>query len=159
MANYNKVILVGNLTRDPELKYTPSGTAVAEFGLAINSSYTSREGEKRDEVCFVDINVFGRQAETSAQYLSKGRQALIEGRLKYDQWETQDGQKRSKLRVTAERVQFLGSRGEGGDGGGGGGGSNRGSSQNRPARADDAGQAPPQNDGGSGDMGDDDIPF
>ncbi len=111
MASYNKVILMGNLTRDPELKYTPSGTAVAEFGLATNRTYNSVSGEKKEEVCFVDVSVFGRKAEVVNEYLSKGRPLLIEGRLKFDSWETQDGQRRSKLRVVAENFQFIGSRG------------------------------------------------
>ena len=112
MANYNRVILIGNLTRDPELRYTPSGTAVTDLGLAINRRYRTREGEWRDEVCFVDVSVMGRSAETCAQYLKKGRPAMVEGHLKLDQWEGKDGQRRSKLRVAGERVQFLGGRGE-----------------------------------------------
>jgi single-strand DNA-binding protein len=106
MASLNKVLLLGNLTRDPELRYAPNGTAVARFGLAINSRY--RQGEEwKDDVCFVDVVVFGRQAETAGEYLSKGRMALIEGRLQWRSWEGQDGQKRSKHEVIAERVQFL----------------------------------------------------
>jgi|SRR5262245_35782585 single-strand DNA-binding protein len=106
MASLNKVVLLGNLTRDPELRYAPNGTAVARFGLAINSRY--RQGEEwKDDVCFVDIVVFGRQAETAGEYLSKGRMALIEGRLQWRSWEGQDGQKRSKHEVIAERVQFM----------------------------------------------------
>jgi single-strand DNA-binding protein len=108
MASFNKVILIGNLTRDPELKYTPSGTAVAEFGLAMDRAWTSREGEKREEVCFVDVSAFGKQAEAISNHLHKGSQACVEGRLTLDQWEAQDGQKRSKLKVTAESVTFLG---------------------------------------------------
>jgi len=113
MASYNRVILVGNLTRDPELRYLPSGTAVAEFGMAINRRYRTREGEDREEVCFVDISTMGRSAEVCAQYLKKGRLVMVEGRLKLDQWENKEGQRRSKLRVVGERVQFLGGRGEG----------------------------------------------
>jgi single-strand DNA-binding protein len=106
MASLNKVLLLGNLTRDPELRYAPNGTAVARFGLAINSRY--RQGEEwKDDVCFVDVVVFGRQAETAGEYLSKGRMALIEGRLQWRSWEGQDGQKRSKHEVIAERVQFM----------------------------------------------------
>lgn len=115
MASFNKVFLMGNLTRDPELKYTPSGTAVAEFGLAVNRTFTNVSGEKKDEVCFVDVSVFGRKAEVVNEYLVKGRPIFIEGRLKFDSWQTQDGQKRSKLRVVAENFQFIGRSGEGAD--------------------------------------------
>src|SRR5450755_3730815 len=121
MANFNKVILAGNLTRDPELRYTPKGLAIAKIGMAINRNWTSESGEKKEEVTFVDVDAFGRQAETLAQYMKKGSPVLIEGRLKLDQWDDkQTGQKRSKLGVTVEGVQFQGSgnRGEsGGDGG------------------------------------------
>lgn len=106
MASLNKVLLLGNLTRDPELRYAPNGTAVARFGLAINSRF--RQGEEwKDDVCFVDIVVFGRQAETAGEYLSKGRMALVEGRLQWRSWEGPDGQKRSKHEVIADRVQFM----------------------------------------------------
>lgn len=107
MANLNKVFLMGNLTRDPELRYVPSGAPVATFGLAVNRRYVTQSGEKKDEVCFVRIVVFGKQAESCSQYLSKGRPVFIEGRLQYRAWE-QDGQKRSILDVIADRVQFLG---------------------------------------------------
>lgn len=108
MAYYNKVILMGNLTRDPELKYLPSGTAVANFGLAINRRYTDREsGEKREEVCFVDIGAFGTWGENCNQYLSKGSTVLVEGRLRFSTWETDDGQRRSKLSVVSFRGQFI----------------------------------------------------
>jgi single-strand DNA-binding protein len=106
MANFNKVILLGNLTRDPELRYTPSGTPVASFGLAVNQR-SGQGDERREEVCFVDIVAFGRQAETASEFLSKGRAALIEGRLQWRSWEGQDGQKRSKHEVIAERIQFM----------------------------------------------------
>jgi len=128
MASYNKVLLMGNLTRDPELRYTPGGAVVAEFGLAVNRQYRTQSGESREETTFVDIVVWGRQAETVNQYLSKGRPVLVEGRLQYDSWEGQDGQKRSKIRVTAERVQFLGGRGDSG-------GQGQGQGQGRPAQA------------------------
>jgi len=109
MANYNKVLLIGNLTRDPEVRYTPKGTAIANLGLAVNRTYTLESGEQKEEVTFVDVEVWGRQAETTGQYLSKGRPVFIEGRLKLDQWDDKEsGQKRSKLKVVAERVQFLG---------------------------------------------------
>lgn len=110
MANLNKVLLIGNLTRDPELRYIPSGTAVANFGLATNRVYTTQDGERKEEVCFVDIVTWAKTAENCANYLSKGSPIFIEGRLQYDSWETEDGQKRSRLRVVADRVQFLGGR-------------------------------------------------
>ena len=111
MATLNRVILMGNLTRDPELRYTPSGTAVADLGLAMNRRWKSQDGEWQEEATFVNIEVWGRQAETSAQYLSKGRQVLVEGRLKLDRWEAKTGEKRSRLKVVGERVVFLGSPG------------------------------------------------
>jgi len=107
MASLNKVFLMGNLTRDPELRYVPSGAPVATFGLAVNRRFVTQHGEKKDEVCFVRIVVFGKQAESCSQYLNKGRLVFIEGRLQYRSWE-QEGQKRSVLDVVADRVQFLG---------------------------------------------------
>lgn len=104
---FNKVILLGNLTRNPELSYTPSGTAIAKFGLAVNRKFKQGE-DLKEEVCFIDIKVFGKQAESASQYLSKGRAALIEGRLQQSRWETEDGQKRSKHEVVAESVTFVG---------------------------------------------------
>ena len=116
MASYNKVILMGNLTRDPELKYLPSGTAVARLGLAVSHSYTDRQsGEKKEEVCFIDLDAFGKTAEVMNEYLQKGRPVLIEGRLRYRTWETDDGQKRGKHDVFVERFQFVDSRQEGGE--------------------------------------------
>lgn len=109
MADLNKVILAGRLTRDPELRHTPSGVATSELGLAISESYRTKSGELKESTCFVDVVVWGRQAETCATYLKRGSPALIEGRLQLDQWETDKGEKRSKLRVKADRVQFLGS--------------------------------------------------
>jgi single-strand DNA-binding protein len=110
MANFNKVILVGNLTRDPELRYTPKGMAITKIGLAVNRVWTNESGEKKEEVTFVDVDIFGRTAENVAQYMRKGRPILVEGRLRLDQWDDkQTGQKRSKLGVVAETVQFLGS--------------------------------------------------
>ena len=120
MANFNKVLLIGNLTRDPELKHTPSNQAVASIGLAVNRSFSTKDGEKREETTFVDCEAWGRQAEVMSQYLAKGRPVMIEGRLKLDQWQDKDGNNRSKLRVVVENFQFLGGRGEGGPGGGGG---------------------------------------
>ncbi|HUT01651.1 MAG TPA: single-stranded DNA-binding protein [Phycisphaerae bacterium] len=108
MANFNKIILVGNLTRDPQLSYLPSQTPVVEFGLAVNRNWTAQDGQKREETCFIDCRAYGRQAETINRYLAKGRQALVEGRLQFDTWEGQDGQRRSKHRVFVERCQFLG---------------------------------------------------
>lgn len=107
MANYNKVILVGNLTRDPQLSYLPSQTPVVDFGLAVNRRWRSQDGQQREEVCFIDCRAFGKQAETINQYTSKGRQILVEGRLTLDQWQDQSGQKHSKHRVTVEGFQFL----------------------------------------------------
>jgi len=107
MASLNKVILLGNLTRDPELRYAPNGTAVARFGLAVNTQRAGQGEDRKEEVCFVDIVAFGRQAETASEYLSKGRPALVEGRLQWRSWEGQDGQKRSKHEVVADRIQFM----------------------------------------------------
>jgi len=112
MAGYNKVILVGNLTRDPQLRYLPNNTAVCDFGLAVNRRWRDKDGNQKEEVCFVDVTAFGRQAETINQYMAKGRTMLLEGRLRFDSWTGQDGQKRSKLSVVAENFQFLGTRGE-----------------------------------------------
>jgi single-strand DNA-binding protein len=118
MASFNKVILMGNLTRDPELRYTPKGTAIAKVGLAVNRVWTNEAGEKKEEVTFVDVDIFGRTAENVGQYMRKGRPILVEGRLKLDQWDDkQSGQKRSRLGVVAETVQFLGSAPGGGEGG------------------------------------------
>jgi single-strand DNA-binding protein len=143
MASLNKVMLLGNLTRDPELRYTPSGTAVANFGLAVNRRYGQGE-ERKEEVCFVDIVAFGRQAEIVGEYLTKGRLALIEGRLQWRSWEGQDGQKRSKHEVVAENVQLMPrSRDEGMERSGTGTGTPRG--------AEEVDLPPPHED--------DDIPF
>jgi single-strand DNA-binding protein len=108
MANYNKIILVGNLTRDPQLTYLPSQTAVVDFGLAVNRTWNDQNSQKREEVCFIDVRAFGKQAETINHYLSKGRQILVEGRLQFQQWQAQDGSKRSKHIVVVESFQFLG---------------------------------------------------
>ena len=111
MANFNKVILVGNLTRDPEVRYTPKGSAVADIALAVNRNYTLETGEKREEVTFVDVTLWGRTAEIAGEYLKKGRPVLIEGRLQMDTWDDkQTGQKRSKLKVVGESMQLLGGR-------------------------------------------------
>jgi len=152
MASFNRVILMGNLTRDVELRYTPSGTPVTEIGLAVNDRRKSQSGEWVEETTFVDITLWGRTAEVASEYLSKGSPILVEGRLKLDTWET-EGQKRSKLRVVGERMQMLGGRG-----GGGGGGGDRPQQQyseeefSAPAAAEHAG-------GHSADPPQDDIPF
>ncbi len=109
MASFNKVLLMGNLTRDPEVRYTPKGTAIATIGLAVNRVWTTEGGEKKEEVTFVDVDVWGRQAETVGQYLSKGSPLFVEGRLKLDTWDDKEtGQKRSKMRVVCENFQFIG---------------------------------------------------
>jgi single-strand DNA-binding protein len=113
MANLNRVLLIGNLTRDPEVRYTPKGTAVADIGIAVNRVYSGDDGERKEEVTFVDVTLWGRQAEVAQEYLKKGRQVFIEGRLQLDSWDDkQTGQKRSRLRVVAENMQMLGSRAE-----------------------------------------------
>jgi single-strand DNA-binding protein len=107
MANYNKILLLGNLTRDPQLSYTPNQTAVVDFGLATNRKWTAQDGNQREETCFIDCRAFGRQAENINKYLSKGRLVFIEGRLTFDTWTAQDGSKRSRHRVTVENMQFM----------------------------------------------------
>jgi single-strand DNA-binding protein len=115
MANLNKVLLLGNVTRDPEMRYTPKGSAVCDLGVAVNRAYTTDSGEKRDEVTFVDVTLWGRTAEVANEYLKKGRPVFIEGRLQMDSWDDkQTGQKRSRLRVVAENMQLLGGRPSGG---------------------------------------------
>jgi single-strand DNA-binding protein len=153
MASFNKVILVGNLTRDPELRYTPKGTAIAKIGVAVNRVWTNEAGEKKEEVTFVDVDVFGRTAENVGQYMRKGRPILIEGRLRLDQWDDkQTGQKKSRLGVVAETVQFLGSPGGGGEGGA--------APAARPARPAAAPSAPPAEPvEGDGPPESDDVPF
>ena len=123
MANYNRIILVGNLTRDPQMKYLPSQMAVTEFGLAVNHKYKTKSGEQKEEVLFIDCAIFGAGAEVINKYCQKGKQLLVEGRLKYDTWEDkQGGGKRSKHSVVVDTFQFLGGRDGGGPGGPGGGG-------------------------------------
>jgi single-strand DNA-binding protein len=151
MANFNKVILAGNLTRDPEMRYTPKGMAIAKFSLAINRVWKNEAGESKEEVTFVEIDAFGRQAETISQYLKKGSPLLVEGRLKLDQWDDkQTGQKRSKLGVVLEGFQFLGSgnRGEGGQGA---------PVHAPPAPTNPAPQPPNEPEGGAPE--EDDVPF
>jgi len=129
MPNLNKVMLMGNLTRDPELRYTPNNTAVANLGLAINRRYKSGEGEQKEETTFIDCEAWGRTAEVINQYLKKGRPVYIEGRLKLDQWQDKDGGNRSKLKVVVETFEFIDSRG----GGGGDGAGNPGAAAPRSA--------------------------
>ena len=115
MANLNKVLLLGNVTRDPEVRYTPKGSAVCDLGIAVNRTYTTDSGEKREEVTFVDVTLWGRTAEVASEYLKKGRPVFIEGRLQMDTWDDkQTGQKRTRLRVVAENMQLLGGRSPGG---------------------------------------------
>src|SRR3954463_4007866 len=149
MASFNKVILLGNLTRDPEVRYTPKGTAVTELGMAVNRVYTAENGEKREETTFVDVTLWGRTAEIAGEYLKKGRPVFIEGRLQLDTWDDkQSGQKRSKLKVVGEGLQLLGGRP--GGGGGGGGDEEGGSRSSRPAPPPKAAPSAPD---------DDEIPF
>ena len=110
MANLNRIFLIGNLVRDPELRYVPSGDAVANLRLAVNRTYTTKEGEKKEETCFVTVVVWRRQAETCCEYLNKGSPVFVEGRLQSRSWETGEGEKRNVLEVVADRVQFLGRR-------------------------------------------------
>jgi single-strand DNA-binding protein len=117
MASYNKVILIGNLTRDPQLSYLPSQTAVVEFGLAVNRKFKKQDGSQGEEVCFVDCQMFGKRAEVINKYFKKGDPIFAEGRLKFDSWQGQDGQKKSKLRVFVENFEFVGKGGQGGGGG------------------------------------------
>ena len=153
MASFNKVILLGNLTRDPEVRYTPKGSAVTDIGLAVNRVYTPEGGEKREEVTFIDITLWGRTAEIAGEYLKKGRPVLIEGRLQLDTWDDkQSGQKRSKLKVIGESMQLLGGKpgmggGEGEEASAGGSRFGGGSKTPPPARP-----SPSEPD-------DDEIPF
>ena len=156
MASYNKVILMGNLTRDPEMKYLPSGTAVTNFGLAMSDKYTDREsGELRETVCFVDVEAWGRQGEIVNEYLSKGSPVFIEGALKFDSWETPEGEKRNKLKVRVFRLQLIGGRRDDDEMGGG----------YADAMPSEQSQAQPEQTqeqstgGGSPSTTDDDIPF
>jgi len=147
MANFNKVILAGNLTRDPELRYTPKGMAIAKLGLAINRTWKNEAGETKEEATFVDVDAFGRTAEVIGQYLKKGRPILMEGRLRLDQWDDkQTGQKRSKLGVVLESFQFIDS-GKG-DGGPGDGSRSRSSAptQSAPEPAEAGAPAPEEDD-------------
>ncbi|KAB2639640.1 MAG: single-stranded DNA-binding protein [Verrucomicrobia bacterium] len=161
MANLNKVMLIGNLTRDPELRYTPKGTAVADITLAINRIWNNEQNVRQEETIFVEVTLWGRQAELAQQYLSKGRLAYIEGRLQMDTWDDKEtGKKRSKLKVIGETLQFL-PDGKGA-GGGGGGGSHQGSQHQAPQQQSH--RQAPQQQGASPAPADnfaeeDDIPF
>ena len=160
MASYNKVFLLGNLTRDPEVRYTPKGSAVADLGIAVNRQYTLDNGEKREEVTFVDVTLWGRQAEVAGEYLKKGRSVFIEGRLQLDTWDDkQSGQKRSKLKVIGEMMQMLGGRPGGGGGGGGGEEGGGEEAPARSARSSGGSRSAPPPKGGSSEPDDDEIPF
>ena len=175
MASYNRVVLVGNLTRDIEVKYTPTNMAVTDIGMAINDKRKNASGEWVEETTFVEVTLWGRTAEVASEYLSKGSSVFIEGRLKLDTWDDkQTGQKRSKLRVVGERMQMLGGKGGGGGGsGGGGGGATRGGRSNNTGGGYDESEygGPPDSyeapaprgasapSGGGGGPPDDDIPF
>lgn len=147
MASFNRVFLMGNLTRDVELKQTAGNQQVAEIGLAVNRRFKDREGADREEVTFVDCEAWGRTAEVMAKYLAKGRPVFIEGRLKLDTWQDQSGAKRSKMRVVVENFQFIDSRGGGGNAGGGGGGEER------------SGKAAAREPAATAQYDDNDIPF
>lgn len=160
MSEFNKVILIGRLTKDPELRYTPSGSAVAQLRLAANYTYRTKE-EKKEEVLFIDVSVFGRSAETIKQYMSKGREILVEGRLQQNDWtDKTSGQKRTSYRVVADRFQFLGS-GRGAGAGGGGGeremAAEEGGSPPEAIDAGDSGGGPARQEAGA--PPEDDLPF
>jgi single-strand DNA-binding protein len=162
MASYNKVILLGNVTRDPQVKYTPAGTALCELGLAVNRTWFDKQtNSRREETTFVDVTLWSREAEVAAEYLAKGRPVLIEGRLQLDTWDDKaTGQKRSRLRVVGERMQLLGSRGDGG-GGGGRGASSAPSTEaydGPPIGGEYEHDAPPSSAGGAA-PADDEVPF
>jgi len=150
MASFNKVLLLGNLTRDPEVRYTPKGSAVCDLGIAVNRSYTTDAGEKREEATFVDVTLWGRTAEVAGEYLKKGRPVFIEGRLQLDSWDDkQTGQKRSKLKVIGETMQLLGS------GRGGGGAPAEASEEDRPSSR----PTPPPKPSTQPQPDEDEIPF
>jgi single-strand DNA-binding protein len=161
MANLNKVMLIGNLTRDPELRHTPKGTAVSEISMAINRVWNNDQGQKQEETTFVEVTLWGRQAELAQQYLTKGRPVYIEGRLNLDTWDDKEtGKKRSKLRVIGENMQFLSSGT--GAGGGGGGSSERSSQASSPSQRQSSPQGSPQGASAAPTDDypeDDDIPF
>jgi single-strand DNA-binding protein len=150
MASFNRVILMGNLTRDPELRYIPSGTAVSDIGLAVNDRRKGPNGDWIEETTFVDVTLWGRQAEIANEYLTKGSPVLIEGRLKLDSWQDKDGQKRSKLKVIGDSMRMVGGRAGGGRGGAGGGSNYEESGYDEAPARSSVPSGPPQ---------DDDIPF
>jgi single-strand DNA-binding protein len=155
MASFNKVILLGNLTRDPEVRYTPKGSAVCDLGLAVNRQYTLDSGEKREEVTYVDVVLWARLAEIAGEYLKKGRPVFIEGRLQLDTWDDkQSGQKRSKLRVIGETMQLLGSRPAGT-----GAAPAEAGAEDRPPKSGAKSAAPPPKSGAPAEPDDDEIPF
>jgi single-strand DNA-binding protein len=154
MANFNKVYLMGNLTRDPEMRVTPKGTAICQFGLAISRSWKDESGQTREETAFVDIEAWGKQGEVIAKYCTKGRPLFVEGRLKFDQWEDKtSGQKRSKLKVVLENFQFIGGRGDGAPGAGPAAGDSAEAGEAPAARAPAKAPAAPK------DPVDEDVPF
>lgn len=163
MASVNKVMLLGNLTRDPEIRYTPKGTAVTDLGMAINRIRTGDNGERIEEVTYVDVTLWGRSAELAGQYLSKGRSVFIEGRLQLDQWDDKaTGQKRSRLRVVGENMQFIGGQGQGGGGGNAQGGNQQQSKPAQQQQQTSGDSALPQSGGAAASSFDDDaddIPF
>ncbi|MFP4175977.1 MAG: single-stranded DNA-binding protein [Planctomycetota bacterium] len=183
MGNVNKVFLMGNMTRDPELRYTPSGTPVCDIGMAINRRYSTQGGEQREETCFVDVTFWGRRAEVVSEYFAKGDPIFVEGRLQLDQWETSEGN-RSKLKVVARNFEFVGPAsgsgasggadaprgGRGGGGGesepsrrtqrsGGGQGSGQGQQQRAPQQQNNGGAGPEEPVEDEFDVSDDEIPF
>jgi len=159
MASFNKVILMGNLTRDPQVRYTPRGSAVAEIGLAVNRTWFDKQSNSRkEEVTFIDVTLWGRDAEVAGEYLSKGRPVLIEGRLQLDSWDDKEtGQKRSKLRVVGESMTMLGSRGDGG--GRGSSGSSRSSGGSESFESGGSSSSGPEFDDGPQGIPDDEVPF
>lgn len=152
MSSFNKVILMGNLTRDPELRVTAGGLSICKLSMATNRVFQTKDGERKEEVTYVDIDVFGRQAETISKYMSKGRSLLVEGRLKLDSWETPQGDKRSKLGVVLENFQFTGGRGDAAGGESGGGETSHIERNSPPSRSTES-KAPVD------DIEEDDVPF
>ncbi len=148
MASYNRIVLMGNLTRDPQLSFTPANTALCKFGLATNRKWKDRDGNMKEDVCFVDCTVFGRSAETFNQYMSKGRSVLVEGRLQLDQWTSPEGEKRSKHEVIVENFTFLGGGRDGGDPG-----------RSVDRQSEGASAAAAATEGAPRERGGDDIPF
>lgn len=154
MASFNKVILMGNLTRDPETRVTASGLTICKLGLAVSRTFSTKDGERREETTFVDIDAFGKQAEIITKYFRKGKPIMVEGRLKFDQWESNDGQKRTKLGVVMETFQFVGGRDDNDSSGGSSGGYERSSPPVRESKPE-----PTQDFSADGDTLDEDVPF